>query len=104
MEEAGKTPAEVASTREMLGQMHVPERLEEIRKVVTRPAPRYELRRSGGETQDGGRRREDPWPLYKTWYRTHPHRGFLENHTAEHVITKLRGVVDAREMGVAWTG
>ncbi|GBO99843.1 hypothetical protein EVAR_90707_1 [Eumeta japonica] len=35
-----KLLAEVASTKEMLGQMRVPEALAEIRKVVARPAPR----------------------------------------------------------------
>ncbi|GBP96408.1 hypothetical protein EVAR_90505_1 [Eumeta japonica] len=62
MEKAGKTLAEVASTREMLGQMHVPERLEEIRKVVTRPAPRVMNYAEAAAKQDGGRRRE-PGPF-----------------------------------------
>ncbi|GBP93911.1 hypothetical protein EVAR_90911_1 [Eumeta japonica] len=54
--------AEVASTREMLGQMHVPERLEEIRKVVTRPAPRV---MNYAEAAAKPRRRPSPrtWPL-----------------------------------------
>ncbi|GBP05727.1 hypothetical protein EVAR_91923_1 [Eumeta japonica] len=60
-----------------------------------------ELRRSGGETEDNGRRREDPGH-FKTRDQPYPHRGSkFENHTAEQVITKLRGVVDARRDGVA---
>ncbi|GBP90254.1 hypothetical protein EVAR_89373_1 [Eumeta japonica] len=34
-----------------------------------------ELRRSGGETEDNGRRREDPWPYFKTRDQPYPHRG-----------------------------
>ncbi|GBP90774.1 hypothetical protein EVAR_102456_1 [Eumeta japonica] len=72
----------------MLGQMRVPEALAEIRKVVARPAPRI-MNYAEAAAKPRQRRRE---ALASFLYRTHPHRGFqFENHTAEHVITKLRG-------------
>ncbi|GBP89238.1 hypothetical protein EVAR_71124_1 [Eumeta japonica] len=39
-EKMEKLLAEVSSTKEMLGQMNVPEKLEKIRKVVAKPVPR----------------------------------------------------------------
>ncbi|GBP96817.1 hypothetical protein EVAR_85574_1 [Eumeta japonica] len=60
----------------------------------------YELRRSGGETKTAAVA-ADPGPLQDLVPDTPSSWLPIENHTAEHVITKLRGVVDAREMGVA---
>ncbi|GBP96470.1 hypothetical protein EVAR_48133_1 [Eumeta japonica] len=72
--------------------MRVPEALAEIRKVVARPAPRImNYAEAAAKPKTAAAVAKTPGP-YKTWYRTHPHRGFqFENHTAEHVITKLRG-------------
>ncbi|GBP98479.1 hypothetical protein EVAR_59905_1 [Eumeta japonica] len=85
----------------MLGQMRVPEALAEIRKVVARPAPRI---MNYAEAAAKPRQRPPPRrPLAPLRLGTDTPSSWLkfENHTAEHVITKLRGVVDAREMGVA---
>ncbi|GBP01739.1 hypothetical protein EVAR_72846_1 [Eumeta japonica] len=89
--------AEVASTKEMLGQMRVPEALAEIRKVVARPAPRIMNYAEAAAKPKTAAAAANPWPLFKTWYRTHPHRGFGENHPRSTLLPKLRGVVDARD-------
>ncbi|GBP72811.1 hypothetical protein EVAR_40312_1 [Eumeta japonica] len=98
-----KLLAEVASTKEMLGQMRVPEALAEIRKVVARPAPRimnYAEAAAKPKTAAAAAKTPGPSTRLGTGHTLIVASKF-ENHTAEHVITKLRGVVDAREMGVA---
>ncbi|GBP26464.1 hypothetical protein EVAR_85966_1 [Eumeta japonica] len=96
-----KLLAEVTSTKEMLGQMHVPERLEEIRKVVAKPAPHMM------DYAEAAVKSKTMVAFAKTsTVRLGNGHTFIvaskfENHTAEQVITKLCGVVDARETGVA---
>ncbi|GBP28958.1 hypothetical protein EVAR_83857_1 [Eumeta japonica] len=100
-----KLLAEVASTKEMLGQMRVPEALAEIRKVVARPAPRimnYAEAAAKPKTAAAAAKTPGPSTRLGTGHTLIVASKF-ENHTAEHVITKLRGVVDARRW-VAVTG
>ncbi|GBP01663.1 hypothetical protein EVAR_90459_1 [Eumeta japonica] len=78
-----------------------PETLAEIRKVVARPAPRIMNYAEAAAKLKTAAAVKDPGP-HKTWYRTHSHRLPFENHTAEHVITKLRGWWTGD--GWPWTG
>ncbi|GBP23615.1 hypothetical protein EVAR_80232_1 [Eumeta japonica] len=98
-----KLLAEVASTKEILGQMHVPEILEEIRTVVARLAPRtMNCAEAAAKPKATVAAAKTPGPTIKSGTgHTLIVASKFENHTAEQVITKLRGVVDAREMGMA---
>ncbi|GBP83807.1 hypothetical protein EVAR_56990_1 [Eumeta japonica] len=98
-----KMMVEVTSTRTILGHFDVPEKLEAIRKAVeTRPAPR---------PQNYAEAAARPKPLAAAAQRSPALRSGAshtliissrcENHTAEQVVARLRGVVDARGMGVA---
>ncbi|GBP04185.1 hypothetical protein EVAR_19132_1 [Eumeta japonica] len=71
-------------------------------KVVADLRRVYELRRSGGETKTAAAAAR-PWPLQDLVPDTLIVASKFENHTAEHVITKLRGVVDARRWVWPWT-
>ncbi|GBO99853.1 hypothetical protein EVAR_90711_1 [Eumeta japonica] len=83
--------------------MRVPEALAEIRKVVARPAPRIM-----NYAEAAAKPRQRPPPQTRPLTRLGTGHTLIvaskfENHTAEHVITKLRGVVDARRWVWPWT-
>ncbi|GBP92821.1 hypothetical protein EVAR_57333_1 [Eumeta japonica] len=84
-----KLLAEVASTKEMLGQMRVPEALAEIRKVVARPAPRI---MNYAEAAAKPRQRPPcrPWPSTR-----------LDEEARGQMVLSCSSVEDAKDRGAA---
>ncbi|GBP88969.1 hypothetical protein EVAR_87741_1 [Eumeta japonica] len=92
-----------STTKEMLGQVHVPEKLKKIRRVVAKLAPRLmNYAEAAAKPKSMVAAAKTPGPTVRPGIsHTLIVESKFENHTAEQVITKLRGVVDARELGVA---
>ncbi|GBP80047.1 hypothetical protein EVAR_53187_1 [Eumeta japonica] len=98
-----KVLVEVYSTREMLGRMDNPEKLKEINRVVAKPAPypvNYIEAAAKPKSTVAATNTSDPTARPGTSH-TLIMASKFETHAAEQVITKLRAVVNSREMEVA---
>ncbi|GBP08080.1 hypothetical protein EVAR_39397_1 [Eumeta japonica] len=104
-EKIDKMMVEVTSTRKILGHFDVPEKLEAIRKAVEAgSAPRTQnyAEAAARPKPSAAAAPKIPGPEVRSGAgHTLIISSKCENHTAEQVVVRLRGVVDAREMGVA---